>query len=92
MGRRRELSILDLCCGVGGDLQKWQKVNIAHYVGADLSDKSVIEAQSRHETMAKRSHSYENGKNQQSCFSAVFIVSDASNGDAGSVDHILNEE
>ena len=44
VGRRNDLSVLDLCCGVGGDLEKWQKVRIAHYVGADLSDKSVIEA------------------------------------------------
>ena len=38
VGRRRDLSILDLCCGKGGDLAKWQKANIAHYVGSDLSD------------------------------------------------------
>ena len=44
VGRRKDLSVLDLCCGMGGDLEKWQKMNIAHYVGADLSDKSVIEA------------------------------------------------
>ena len=44
VGRRKDLSVLDLCCGVGGDLEKWSKVNIAHYVGSDLSDKSVIEA------------------------------------------------
>ena len=41
---RKDISVLDLCCGMGGDLEKWQKMNIAHYVGADLSDKSVIEA------------------------------------------------
>lgn len=36
--RRRDLSVLDLCCGMGGDLEKWQKVRIAHYVGSDLSN------------------------------------------------------
>jgi len=42
---KKDLSVLDLCCGVGGDLAKWSKVNIAHYVGSDLSEKSVIEGQ-----------------------------------------------
>ena len=45
VGRRKDLSVLDLCCGVGGDLEKWQKVRVAHYVGSDLSEKSVMEAQ-----------------------------------------------
>lgn len=46
--RKRALSVLDLCCGVGGDLNKWQRAGIAHYVGSDLSSKSVEEAHSRH--------------------------------------------
>ena len=46
--RKSKLSVLDLCCGVGGDLNKWQRAGVAHYVGSDLSAKSVIEAQSRH--------------------------------------------
>ena len=44
VGGRKNLSVLDLCCGKGGDLDKWQKVQVAHYVGSDLSDKSVYEA------------------------------------------------
>lgn len=92
VGRRKDLSVLDLCCGMGGDLEKWQKVSIGHYVGCDLSRNSVIEAQSRHESMCKRALAYEGGRNQQKSFSAIFIVSDASNNDSGSVDAILNEE
>ena len=46
--RKRALSVLDLCCGVGGDLNKWQRAGIARYVGSDLSSKSVEEAHSRH--------------------------------------------
>lgn len=49
--RRKDLSVLDLCCGTGGDLQKWERSKIAHYVGSDLSSKSVIEAQARHDGM-----------------------------------------
>ena len=91
VGRRRDQSVLDLCCGVGGDLDKWQKQNIAHYVGSDLSDTSVIEAQRRHKEMCGRAYSYE-GPRQQQAFSAIFIVSDASSNDSGSIDSILNEE
>lgn len=42
------LSILDLCCGRGGDIGKWAKQNIFHYVGADLSEPLVKEARSRY--------------------------------------------
>ena len=49
--RRYDLSVLDLCCGVGGDLNKWQRSGVTHYVGSDLSSKSVIEAHSRHQQM-----------------------------------------
>ena len=48
---KRNMSILDMCCGAGGDLFKWQKANIAHYVGSDLSSSSVREAKKRHEEM-----------------------------------------
>ena len=44
----RHLSILDLCCGRGGDLGKWAKNEIAHYVGVDLSRPLVVEAQRRY--------------------------------------------
>ena len=42
------MSVLDLCCGRGGDLHKWGKQNIAHYVGIDLSLSLVKEAQRRY--------------------------------------------
>jgi len=42
--------------------------------------------------MCKRALAYEGGRNQQKSFSAIFIVSDASNNDSGSVDTILTEE
>ena len=46
--KKKDLSVLDLCCGTGGDLNKWQRAGISHYVGSDLSEKSVKEAHSRH--------------------------------------------
>ena len=59
VGRKREISVHDMCCGSGGDLEKWQKQNVAHYVGSDLADSSVVEAHSRHKEMCTRAYSYE---------------------------------
>ena len=70
--KKRDLSVLDLCCGVGGDLNKWQRAGIAHYVGSDLSEKSVKEAHSRHQQSVQRAGTKANH------FSAIFIVADAS--------------
>lgn len=42
------ISVLDLCCGRGGDLAKYQKQRVAHYVGVDLSEELVIEARQRY--------------------------------------------
>mmetsp|Transcript_24782 Transcript_24782/g.17487 ORF Transcript_24782/g.17487 Transcript_24782/m.17487 type:complete len:91 (+) Transcript_24782:148-420(+) len=42
--RDQGLSVLDLCCGKGGDLSKWKIARVSHYVGADLSKNSVAEA------------------------------------------------
>ena len=42
------ISVLDLCCGRGGDLHKWAKKRIAHYVGVDLSSALVREAKRRY--------------------------------------------
>jgi ubiquinone/menaquinone biosynthesis C-methylase UbiE len=40
-GNMTGLSVLDLCCGRGGDLAKWKKAKICHYVGLDFSETSV---------------------------------------------------
>ena len=34
-------SVLDLCCGKGGDFFKYLNLNISHYVGADISLESL---------------------------------------------------
>jgi mRNA (guanine-N7-)-methyltransferase len=43
----KELSILDLCCGRGGDLEKYFRNDTRIYVGADLSDESLRNAMDR---------------------------------------------
>ena len=42
--RGAHLSVLDLCCGKGGDLKKWMWQSVSHYVGVDLSPNLVQEA------------------------------------------------
>ena len=44
-----KISVFDLCGGKGGDIFKWKKQKIAHYVLLDLSKKLVEEGKSRFE-------------------------------------------
>ncbi|ODV80719.1 guanine-N(7)-methyltransferase [Suhomyces tanzawaensis NRRL Y-17324] len=41
-------TILDLCCGKGGDLNKVEFINLDQYIGIDISDASVKEAFTRY--------------------------------------------
>jgi mRNA capping enzyme len=44
----RGLFVLDIGCGKGGDLTKWQKQpNVQAYVGVDVADVSIIHAEQR---------------------------------------------
>jgi mRNA (guanine-N7-)-methyltransferase len=55
IGNERNLKIMDIGCGKGGDLQKWQASRkVALYVGADPADVSIKQARERHEQMRKR--------------------------------------
>ncbi|KAF1850084.1 mRNA cap methyltransferas-like protein [Cucurbitaria berberidis CBS 394.84] len=56
IGDERNLRILDIGCGKGGDLQKWQasrKVEL--YVGCDPADVSIKQAKDRYAQMQKKS-------------------------------------
>lgn len=56
IGDERNLKIMDIGCGKGGDLQKWQASRkVVLYVGADPADVSIKQARERHEQMRKRS-------------------------------------
>ncbi|KAK5721437.1 mRNA cap guanine-N7 methyltransferase [Elasticomyces elasticus] len=68
------LTVLDMACGKGGDLGKWEKAPVvpALYVGCDIADISVEQAKERYaETMRK------NGRHRrQAQMEAQFYVQD----------------
>lgn len=39
--------LLDLACGKGGDLNKWESNNIKNVIGYDINEKSIMEARKR---------------------------------------------
>lgn len=59
--------ILDIGCGKGGDLMKWQQQRIALYVGIDPADVSIEQARDRYKQMQR--------KNRR-IFDAEFIARD----------------
>lgn len=48
---RPSARVLDLCCGKGGDLNKWAKVQISEYVACDTAPVSVQQAAERYNSM-----------------------------------------
>lgn len=49
--RDARVRVLDMGCGKGGDLQKWDKADISTYVGIDLAEHSIEDARSRYRKM-----------------------------------------
>lgn len=71
IGDERRLKVLDIGCGKGGDLQKWQSSRkLELYVGADPADVSIKQARERYEQMRRRG-----GRNQR-IFHAEFYTKD----------------
>lgn len=56
---RRNISVLDLGCGKGGDLLKWKKGQINKLVCVDIADISVEQCTKRYADMKCRGYSYE---------------------------------
>ena len=73
IGDEYDLKIMDIGCGKGGDLQKWQASRkVALYVGADPADVSIKQARDRYEQMRKRSR----GPRGPRLFHAEFYAKD----------------
>ncbi|XP_052441272.1 mRNA cap guanine-N7 methyltransferase isoform X1 [Carassius gibelio] len=70
--RRREVTVLDLGCGKGGDLLKWKKGRIDKLVCADIAAVSIEQCQQRYNDMRRRGHPNDR------TFSAQFITADCS--------------
>nr|XP_002127709.1 mRNA cap guanine-N7 methyltransferase [Ciona intestinalis] len=63
--------VLDLGCGKGGDVLKWDKARPRHLVCTDLAETSVSQCKERYALLKRRN------RNRQ-FFSAEFIVADSS--------------
>lgn len=60
---RPGMSVLDIGCGKGGDLKKYDKANIREYYGLDIAEVSIYDARIRH-------------NNMNNCFRAFFDTAD----------------
>ena len=61
-------SLLDLCCGRGGDLKKWWDVGVQYVCGIDLAEQEVAEAISRYNTMLESNRKRPGGHLMQADF------------------------
>ncbi|XP_068724969.1 mRNA cap guanine-N7 methyltransferase-like [Montipora capricornis] len=71
----RDINVLDLCCGKGGDLLKWQRGRIKKLVCADIAQVSVEQCEERYKEL-KRTH--ENRRYRDPLFTPEFITADCS--------------
>ncbi|KAL4234369.1 hypothetical protein ACF0H5_006016 [Mactra antiquata] len=69
---QRDISVLDLCSGKGGDLLKWKKGNITKIVCTDIAGTSVEQSEKRYKDMVDRE------RFKDRVFSAEFITADCS--------------
>lgn len=70
----QELLVLDMACGKGGDLGKWEKAPQvpALYVGCDIAEQSVEDARGRYNETLRRN----NGRHRRHVMDAQFYVHD----------------
>lgn len=67
--------VLDMCCGKGGDLTKWEKAGITHIICTDIAEISVQQCEERYRNLLERSERQNNkfGK----LFTAEFFACDS---------------
>jgi len=69
-----DINVLDIACGKGGDILKWQKGKIDHVIMVDIAAKSVDECKERYNKLKKdqRNNRYSNDR----LFTSEFFVAD----------------
>ncbi|EDW02837.1 mRNA cap guanine-N7 methyltransferase [Drosophila grimshawi] len=67
------LRVLDMCCGKGGDLLKWDKALISHLICTDIADVSVEQCQRRYQDILQRAEKSKYGHK----FTAEFFACDS---------------
>lgn len=65
------LRVLDMCCGKGGDLLKWQKGNITYLICTDIADVSIMQCRERYNKITS------NDPPERKSFNAEFITADS---------------
>ena len=68
-GHHCRLNVLDLGCGKGGDLLKWERGRVHHVICADIAETSIEQCKDRYAKLKHRS---------RNVFSAEFIAADCS--------------
>jgi mRNA (guanine-N7-)-methyltransferase len=71
-------TVLDLCCGKGGDIGKFNRQKISFYVGVDMSKQNLIEARERFQKLKCR-------------FDALLICGDVADPET-SIEEIVSRE
>lgn len=66
--------VLDMCCGKGGDLLKWERTGITHLVCTDIADVSVQQCEERYKKMADRQKW---NHHSEKLFTAEFLTCDS---------------
>ncbi|KAI0176559.1 guanine-N(7)-methyltransferase [Hypoxylon sp. FL1284] len=91
--RDHELLVLDIGCGKGGDLGKWQQApqRVQLYVGLDPADVSIDQAKERYRSMAHRGggrggRGGHRGGRHQHLFDARLLVKDCYSESIGDLD------
>ncbi|KAI1649002.1 guanine-N(7)-methyltransferase [Daldinia loculata] len=94
--RDHELLVLDIGCGKGGDLGKWQQApqRVELYVGLDPANVSIDQAKERYRNMTHRGGGrggrggHRGGRHQPPPFEARFYVKDCYGESIGDIDII----